>query len=131
LTFTFQDPATQASWVAFAEPSYKALKAIRARMPKTPNPKRDEMEALIAYLMDMDFEVAEVLSKFEAFYDMAKAEAMMDGWERNPKTGTTIIKEVAEGQIADVMQKMAYAKYVWACLERSLMGSQSLLRKMP
>ncbi len=129
--YKFNEEEVQKEWEAFRPLVYRALREIGEHMPKRPNPKSQEIEELIRYIMDKRFEVSEHMGKIEEFRDLAYAEVMMDLWEANPKQSTTLMKAEADGKISSVTGLHAFTKHIWSSLEGAMMGAQSLLRAMP
>ena len=129
--YTFHDAETQTAWENFNSVIYPQLKEIGDKIPKRPNPKSEEIEECIRVLMEYSFQVARWLGNLEYFYEVAHSEAMMDIWEKDKKRQSTLIKSEVDGRIANVTAMVAKGKHTWKAIELSLMGAQSLLKRMP
>ena len=129
--YTFTDKQVQDEWRKFAEPTYNALREIRDHLPKRPNPDKHELDELIVYIMDKTQDVAEWLGKLESFRDVAMAEVMLRIENDRPGGSTTLSKIQAKGETAQITAILAHAHNVWSSLSGTLMGAQSMLRKLP
>ena len=137
--FVFENPEIQSQWEAFCDPAWDRLRKLSAKVPKDLNTRVKGLENIIETLMAEQFGndeagligLAELNGRIEYFRDVANAEVMMSLYEANPKQNITMLKAQAEGKIASITALAAFAKHIWAAVERALMSAQSLLKRAP